>query len=161
MTTHNTAVNDLNQAGEIFNRLSTDDKLAFLWFVYTHMGEQVTPAAPDAASPDIAQGLFNQVKGKSQEEQLQIQREIVNKADTQISREYGSLSANTKLAFWYLLARGMEEGTIIPMPDQYELPSEGRDLLAATETMEFEQQITFLRDAVVGMGAEPAAGSKI
>lgn len=161
MTTYNTAVNDLNQAGEIFNRLSTDDKLAFLWFVYTQMGEQITPAAPDAASPDISQGLFNQVKEKSQQEQLQIQREIVNRANTQISREYGSLSANTKLAFWYLLARGMDEGSIIPMPDQYELPSEGRDLLAATETMEFEQQITFLRDAVVGMGAEPAAGAKI
>ena len=50
------------------------------------------------------------------------QRDIAGKADTRLSRQYGSLSPETKLAFWYLLAQGMESGTIIPMPPNYELP---------------------------------------
>ncbi|MBD0336947.1 MAG: Orange carotenoid protein, partial [Cyanobacteria bacterium Co-bin13] len=51
--------------------------------------------------------------------------------------------------------------TIIPMPDDYEMSDEGQDLLAALESMELEQQIRVLRDAVAAMGAEPAAGSAI
>ena len=55
----------------------------------------------------------------------------------------------------------MEAGTIVPMPDNYQ-PSGGvTELLSQIEAMEFDQQITFLRDAVVGAGAEPKAGSDV
>lgn len=161
MTTYNIAINDPNQAVEILTRQSIDDQLAVLWYVYTQMGNKVTPAAPGAASPEIAGGLFEQVKAKSFEEQLRIQRDLAKKADTQISREYSALSADTKLAFWYYLARGMDEGTIVPMPEEYYLAKESRDVLAAIEVMDFEQQITVLRQTVVGMGAQPAAGAAI
>jgi hypothetical protein len=141
--------------------LSVDDQLGLLWFVYTKIGSSVTPAAPGAAGSEIAQGLFNQVKELSHEEQLQVQRDIVSNADTLISREYGSLSPETKLAFWYFLAQGMENGTIIPVPPDYELPQEGKDLLARIESMDFQQQIDFLRGAVLPMGAEAKGGAEI
>jgi hypothetical protein len=105
--------------------------------------------------------LFNQVKELSHEEQLQVQRDIAGKKNTRFSRQYGSLSPETKLAFWYLLAQGMENGTIIPMPPDYELPQKGKDLLARIEGLEFNQQIDFLRGAVLPMGAEAAEGSEI
>jgi hypothetical protein len=156
-----TTISSYDQGKEAFKGLSVDDQLGLLWFVYTKIGSSVTPAAPGAAGSEIAQGLFNQVKELSHEEQLQVQRDIVSNADTLISREYGSLSPETKLAFWYFLAQGMENGTIIPVPPDYELPQEGKDLLARIESMDFQQQIDFLRGAVLPMGAEAKGGAQI
>jgi hypothetical protein len=156
-----TTTSSYDQGKEAFKGLSVDDQLGLLWFVYTKIGSSVTPAAPGAAGSEIAQGLFNQVKELSHEEQLQVQRDIVSNADTLISREYGSLSPETKLAFWYFLAQGMENGTIIPVPPDYELPQEGKDLLARIESMDFQQQIDFLRGAVLPMGAEAKGGAEI
>jgi hypothetical protein len=156
-----TTISSYDQGKEAFKGLSVDDQLGLLWFVYTKIGSSVTPAAPGAAGSEIAQGLFNQVKELSHEEQLQVQRDIVSNADTLISREYGSLSPETKLAFWYFLAQGMENGTIIPVPPDYELPQEGKDLLARIESMDFQQQIDFLRGAVLPMGAEAKGGAEI
>lgn len=154
-------ISSYDQGKAAFKGLDVDTQLALLWFVYTKLGTSITPAAPGASGSDIAQGLFNQVKELPHEEQLQVQRDIASNADTLISREYGSLSPETKLAFWYFLAQGMENGTIIPMPPGYELAQEGKDLLAQIESMEFSQQIDFLRGAVLPMGAEPKAGAEI
>lgn len=159
MTASNVSAYD--QGKEALKGLSVDDQLALLWFVYEKLGKSITPAAPGASGSEIAQGLFNQVKELSHEEQLQVQRDIASKKDTQLSREYGSLSPETKLAFWYFLAQGMESGTIIPMPPNYEFPQEGKDLLAQIEGMDFNKQIDFLRGAVLPMGAEPAAGADL
>jgi hypothetical protein len=152
---------DVNKSVERFQSLKIDDQLALLWFVYTEMGDAITPAAPGAAEPDIAEGLFNQVKALSHQEQLEVQRNLLKGKNTLISREYGSLSDNTKLLFWYRLAQGMEQGTIIPMPEDYELPEDGSQLLAALESMDFEQQITFLRKSVTNSGSSPKSGSDV
>lgn len=152
---------DSNKSVERFKSLKIDDQLALLWFVYTQMGDRITPAAPGTAGTDIAEGLYNQVKGMSHQEQLDVQRNLLKGNNTQVSREYGSLSDNTKLLFWYRLAQGMETEEIIPMPDDYELPEAGSELLAALESMEFEQQITFLRNSVTDSGSEPASGASV
>lgn len=148
---------------EEFQKLSVDDQLALFWFIYTEMGESITPAAPGAStvSPEIAEGLFNQVKELSHEEQLQLQRDLISGADTQHTREYGSLGDTTKLLFWYRLAQGMESATIVPMPPDYKMPSEGEELLNKIKELEFNQQITLFRDYVSPMGAEPKGGSEI
>jgi hypothetical protein len=141
--------------------LSVDDQLGLLWFVYTEMGKSITPAAPGASGSDIAQGLFDQVKPLPHEEQLQVMRDIASNANTEISRMYGSMSPETKLAFWYFLALGMDEGTIIPMPSDYQLPEAGKALLGKVQAMDFQQQIDFLRGTVLVMGAEAAPGAGI
>ena len=154
---------DQNVSGALgsYSNLSTDEKLALLWYVYTKMGTSVTPAAPGAAADEIAQGLFDQVKELSFDEQLEVQRNIIENKDNLISREYGSLSENTKLYFWYRLAQGMEAGTIVPVPDNYEPSGSVTELLSQIESMEFEQQITFLRDAVIEGGAQPNSGAQV
>jgi Orange carotenoid protein, N-terminal len=152
---------NVDQSLSAYESLSTDDKLALLWYVYTAMGTSVTPAAPGAASDEIAEGLFNQVKELSFEEQLKVQREIIEGADSLIPREYGSLRQNTQLLFWYRLAQGMEAGTIIPMPDNYQPSGSVTQLQSQIEQMDFEQQITFLRDAVTEGGAEPNSGAEV
>ncbi|MEO6862564.1 MAG: orange carotenoid protein N-terminal domain-containing protein [Microcoleus sp.] len=128
--------------------LSVDDQLGLLWFVYTELGKSITPAAPGAAGSEIAQGLFEQVKPLPHEAQLQVMRDIASKANTEISRMYGSMSPETKLACWYFLAVGMDEGTIIPVPSDYKLPEAGNALLAKIKGMDFQKQIDFLRGTV-------------
>jgi hypothetical protein len=159
MTFSSTSAYDQGKA-EI-QSLSVDDQLGLLWFVYTEMGKSITPAAPGAAGSEIAEGLFEQVKPLPKEEQLQVMRDIASKANTEISRMYGSMSPETKLAFWYFLAVGMDEGTIIPVPSGYKLPEAGNALLAKIKGMDFQQQIDFLRGTVLEMGAEAAPGAGI
>ncbi|PIG93163.1 orange carotenoid protein N-terminal domain-containing protein [Gloeocapsopsis sp. IPPAS B-1203] len=153
----------VTQVVKAFQSLGVDEQLALFWFIYKEMGDSITPAAPQAStvSPDIAEGLFNQIKEKSHEEQLQFQRDLINNADTEYTRMYGSMSDTTKLLVWYRLAQGMDSGTIIPMPPNYELSSEAKKVLEQVKGLEFEQQITTMRDYVSPMGAEPKAGAEV
>jgi len=41
----------------------------------------------------------------SHDQQLQLQRDLINKADNEYTRMYGSMSDTTKLLFWYRLAQ--------------------------------------------------------
>lgn len=162
MTTYTLATNNTQAAIEIFRKLGTDEQLAWLWFVYKQMGDAVTPAAPGTAGEEIAGGLYRQVEALSQPDQLEAMRAIARRdQNNRISREYGSLSDNTRLAFWFFLAQGMDKGVIIPMPDNYQLSPTGADLLAAMETVDFETQITVLRQSVDAMGSEPKQGAAV
>ncbi len=163
MTFTQTNDDTINQALKAIQSLDVDEQLALFWFVYTEMGSSITPAAPGASTvgTDIAEGLFNQVKEMSHEQQLQVQRDLVNKASTEYTRMYGSMSDTTKLLFWYRLAQGMENSTIIPMPPGYKLSSQAEELLNKIKEIGFEQQITLFRDYVAPMGAEPKGGAEI
>ncbi|MDJ0713845.1 MAG: orange carotenoid protein N-terminal domain-containing protein [Prochloraceae cyanobacterium] len=141
----------------LFKNLRVDDQLGLLWFAYTRIGSSITPAAPGAARLQFAQGLLEQIKQMSHTEQLQVMRDLAKKAYTPISRAYGVLTNNTKLAFWYKLAELMEEGVVIPVPSSYEMSREAKNLLAAIENLEFSQQITVLRKIVADMGVDPFA----
>jgi Orange carotenoid protein, N-terminal len=137
-----------------FEALSTDQKLALLWFIYKEVGKSITPAAPGAstASPAIAEGLFKQVLEMSYEEQLQVQRDIVECKTIAVSQEYGSLSDTTKLLFWYLLAQGMDRSEVIPMPDNYTLEPQAQQCLTQLQAIPYAEQITVLRDFISPMG---------
>lgn len=144
---------------QAFQGLDVDQQLGLFWFVYTEMGDSVTPAAPGAgtASSAVAESLFEQVKGKSREEQLQIQRDLISRKNNLISREYGALSDTTKLLFWYLLATGMDNGTVVPVPQDYQLPAQAQQVLEQIKLLDFNQQITLFRDIVSPMGVDPNA----
>lgn len=154
---------DISQAVQSFQSLDVDDQLGLFYVIYKEMGHSITPAAPGAstAGTDIAEGLFNQIKEMSHEEQLQLQRDLINKADNEYTRMYGSMSETTKLLVWYRLAQGMDDGTIIPMPSDYKISSQAEQVFNTIKGMEFQQQITLFRDYVGPMGAEAKAGSDI
>lgn len=162
-TTTNPVINlnpqgvDVTSVTAQFQRLSTDDKLGLLWVAYTEIGRSITPAAPGAARLQFAQGLLNQIKQMPQADQLQVMRDLVNKVSTPITRAYGTLTNNTKLAFWYQLAELMEAGIVIPVPPYYQLSKEANATLAAIQSLDFNQQITVLRNAATDMGVDPLA----
>ena len=90
----------------------------------------------------------------SHEEQLQVQRDIIDRKDGPISQEYGSLSDTTKLLFWYLLAQGMDRTEIVPMPEDYKLEANAAQCLTQLQALDHSEQITVLRDFVSPMGSE-------
>ena len=93
----------------------------------------------------------------SQDEQLQAMRDLVNKVSTPVSRAYGVFTNNTKLAFWYTLAELMEAGVVITVPPSYGLSEEANKTLSTIQSLDFNKQITVLRNAVCDMGIDPLA----
>ncbi len=154
-------VTSYDRGQEAFKSIDINEQLTLLWVIYTKLGQSITPAAPGAASSEIAESLCNQIKALSQPEQIKAQQDIASGTNTLFSREYGSLGDDTKLAFWYYLGVGMEDGSIAPLPIGAELSQAGKDLLAELEAMDYGKQISFLRGSVLLMGAEPAPGAEI
>lgn len=138
-----------------FGELTTDEKLGLLWVLYDNMGGSITPAAPGAANPQFTQTLLGGVRAMEQKEQLEFMRNLVEKNSTEYTRQYSAFTKDNKLVFWYELALLMTEGEVIPMPRNYSLPSAASELFNTISQMEFNDQITVLRDAVIDMG--PAA----
>lgn len=150
MTLVNLDIN-LEQAVDQFSKASLDDRLALLWFSYEKVGKAITSAAPIAIFSQITQRLFTQVKHIRREEQLDAIRDIASGADTRVSREYAALNVNMKLAFWYKLAQGMQNGSIQQVPQNHDLAPGAKSVMAALETMGFNEQVGFLQRAILLM----------
>jgi hypothetical protein len=141
----------------LFDQLSVDDRLALLWYAYTEMGKTITPAAPGAARLQFAERMLKDIQEKSNEDQMQVMRELATRADTPISRTYGYFSVNTKLAFWYELGELMKQGLVTPVPTGYQMSPGVQIVLDAIKKIDAGQQITVLRKTVVDMGFDTTA----
>lgn len=138
-----------------FEQFDADTQLALLWYGYLDLKDQLNPN-PDHKVEGVASTLYDNVKALGKDDQLQAQRDIANRADTAISREYGALSPAARLDFWLMLAQGMESGDIINVPDDYQLPESTNDFVNQVKDLDFEQRINFTRNAVAKMGLNPA-----
>lgn len=136
-----------------FETFDADTQLALLWYGYLDIKDQLNPN-PDSKVEGLGQALYNQVAVLPEDDQLQAQRDIANRADTTLSKEYGALSPSTKLEFWLLLAQGMESGDIINVPDDYSLPEQTEEFVSQIKALDFEQRINFTRNAVTKMGLQ-------
>lgn len=136
---------------QAFEGLDTDAKLALLYFVYEKMGDSITPAAPAATEPELAPILLGTYYELSDDEQLAIQRQIVNREDTEYSRDYGALKENNQLMVWYAWAQGMGD-TVVDMPKGYQATQAINDVLSQIEGLEFDDQISVLRTVASNMG---------
>ncbi|MEA5506067.1 orange carotenoid protein N-terminal domain-containing protein [Halotia wernerae UHCC 0503] len=136
---------------ETFQRFDVDTQLALLWFGYLDLKDKLTPAPPQSVEAP-GRAVFELIEDLSPQEQLQAQRDIINGAATEISRGYNALSPNAKLEVWLLLAQGMENGTIIQVPSDYQLPAETDKFTAMIKKLEFEQRINFMLNVVQAMG---------
>ena len=134
-----------------FDALDTDAKLAWFYLVYKKMGDSITPAAPTAAEPELAPRLLGDYYELSDDEQLAIMRQIVNKEDTEYSRAYGALKENNQLMVWYAWAQAMGD-TVVGMPSNYQASEPVNNLLSQTEGLDFEDQISIFRTISSNMG---------
>ncbi|NEQ33817.1 MAG: hypothetical protein F6K04_22945, partial [Leptolyngbya sp. SIO4C5] len=83
---------EAKQVYQAYSKLGTDEKLALLYYVYEKMGDSVTPAAPNAAEPEIVDTLASGYFDLDNDAQLAIMREIVEGKDSESSRAYGGLT---------------------------------------------------------------------
>ncbi|MBD2250819.1 orange carotenoid protein N-terminal domain-containing protein [Nostoc parmelioides] len=143
--------NETRSLVEAFNKLDTDAKLAWFYYVYKKMGDSITPAAPAAAEPELAPLLLGNYFQLSDEEQLNIMRQIVNREDTEYSRAYGALKENNQLLIWYVWAVAMGD-TVVGMPDNYQPTEAINDLLSQVEDLDFEAQMSIFRTIAGEMG---------
>ena len=134
-----------------FDALDTDAKLAWFYLVYKKMGDSITPAAPTAAEPELAPRLLGDFYELSDDEQLAIMRQIVNKENTDYSHAYGALKENNQLMVWYAWAKAMGD-TVVGMPQIYQKSQSLSDILSQIEKLEFEEQISMLRTIASDMG---------
>ncbi len=135
-----------------FGKLSIEDRLALLWYAYTETGRSITRAALGVASMALVEGLLQQIKEMSAQEQTQVMIDLTSRADSPISRSYGYFSANTKLGFWYQLAEWMAQGLVAPVPTNYEMSPAAVELFEVIKKLDGGQQIQVLRDIVLNMG---------
>lgn len=132
-----------------FQGFDVDTQLALLWFGYLDIKDQLNPAPPQSVEVP-GKAVFDQIKFLSPEQQLQAQRDLIQGANNETYRAYNALSPNAKVEVWLLLAQGMEDGTIIQVPSDYQLPSETDEFTAQIKQLSFEQRINFMLSAVEG-----------
>src|SRR4028119_1330231 len=142
---------DSKKVLEAFEALGTDEKLALFYYVYKKMGDSITPAAPTATNPEMAPRLLGEFYGLSDDDQLAAMRAIVNREDTELSRAYGALTENNQLAVWFAWAVAMGD-TVVDMPQDYQATQSINDALSQIEGLDFESQISLLREVVGNMG---------
>lgn len=134
-----------------FNALDTDAKLAWFYLVYKKMGDSITPAAPAATEPELAPILMGDYFNLSDDEQLAIMRQIVNREDTEYSRDYGAIKENNQLMVWYAWAQAMGN-TVVGMPENYQATEAINNLISQIEGLDFEEQISIFRTIAGNMG---------
>ena len=109
-----------------FDALGADEKLATLWYVYDGLGEERIENPDENKESDSSSELYNQIKEKSQEEQLQFMRDVLSGESNDSTSAYSDLSDTTKIALWYRLGQGMEEGSVIQVPSDYDLSDDAK-----------------------------------
>jgi Orange carotenoid protein, N-terminal len=140
----------VHEAINDFENLNVDDQLAALYFIYKKMGDSVTPAAPSAANANLAPMLLEDFLDLSDDEQLQIMRDIASRKDTDYSRAYGALTANNQLLVWFIWAEEMGY-RVVDLSDDAATPTVNK-IVSQVEGLSFEEQIFILREMATNMG---------
>ena len=138
---------------ETFQSFDTDTQLAILWFGYLDLKDKLNPGN-SASAQESAEAFYDRIKAMPQDQQLQAQRDIASSTASDISHSYTALSSSGRLDVWLRLAQGMEEGVIIQVPSDYQLPSNTDEFVNQIKQLDFEQRLDFMRSLVVEMGAK-------
>ena len=134
---------DTQQALDTFRRFDIDTQLTLLWYGYLDLKGQLQPAPPQSVEV-VGNAVFDHIKTLPPQEQLQVQRDLIAGKSNQLSEVYSALSPNARLEVWLLLAQGMEDGSIIQVPSDYELPSQTDEFTNKIEKLNLEQRINFM-----------------
>lgn len=133
-----------------FQALGGDDKLAVLWYLYDGLGETTIENPDDNKESDNSSDLFNQLKDKSQDDQLQFMRDVLSGESNDSTKAYQDLSNTTKIALWYRLGQGMAQGSVTQVPGDYSLPSDAKEVVDSLNAIDFEQKYNFMRNVLLG-----------
>ena len=150
--------NDPEQAVKVLHDMSVDEQLALLWFIFTDLSSQITAVSSHITS-EFAAAVVEQIQQLPAAEQLRAQQDIMRGTDTALTRAYDALRFNARLDFWYRLAQGINQGTIVALPTDYQPSVKVQDFLSALKTLNFEQQMMFISCLVSTSSSEPKISS--
>ncbi len=160
----------VKQAVAAFKSLTTDDKLGALALIYTRVGGSIPSEAIGKASSEVS-GLVAQVEKLSPERQVDALKDLLpankndqdeitldpnpSKALTELASggntvptgEYGSLSPESKLAFWYQVGQKLGS-TLVAIPSDFRPSSEVTELLQSLGSLDVDQQLSFLNKVI-------------
>lgn len=142
--------NFLSELKQKFDGFDTDKKLAILWYVYEGIGDARLEEPDENKEPDTSVDLYNKLKDKSNDEQLQFMRDVLSGNSNDATNEYQSLNNTTKVALWYRLGEGMAGDNVVPVPADYDLSDEAKALVEKVNDIDFDQRYIFMRDAILG-----------
>lgn len=143
------------RALELFFSYDIDTQLALLWYGYQDIKDELNPAPP-SSSDTPSHAIYDRIQALPQDQQLQVQRELLSGGDSEYSREYSAMSSSGRMEVWLLLGQGMENGSIIGFPSDYQLPQQTEEFTNAIAGNELEKRIDFMRSAVMEMGVKAA-----
>jgi hypothetical protein len=135
------------EALEAFQSFDIDTQLALLWYGYLDIKDQLQPAPPQSVEV-VGNAVFDQIQALEPQEQLQAQRDLIQSKDSELSHAYKALSPNARLEVWLMLGQGMEKGSIIQLPNDYELPSQTNEFTEKIAKLSLEQRINFMLNLV-------------
>lgn len=165
MTAANTDA--IKQSVKTFKNLNTDEQLATLALLYTKVSGSVSRESVAKASSSEVEGIVSKIEELSQERQVDALRDLLpaNKTDqdeitldpnpskaltelvsggnTVPTAEYGSLSAESKLAFWYHVGQKLGN-KVTAIPTEYNPTSKVKELVESLSSLDVEQQVSFL-----------------
>lgn len=150
MSTATTPRHGLADYVQRFKDCGADDKLAILAKIYDHIGGERIENPDDNKESDSSLELYNKLKNKSNDEQLQFMRDVVSNESNDLTNEYNQLSDTTKIATWYRLGKGMSEETVVQMPGDYNLSGDAKEIADNISAISFEQCYIFMRDVLLG-----------
>jgi hypothetical protein len=163
-----TKIDNITEALAAFQQLNIDERLATLASVYTNLIDEINSDEIEALPTEKAENLVAQIQSLSDEEQLFALRDLLpatrndqdevmldphpSKAMVELARggtkiptgEYGAMSTEGKLAFWYLLAERLGS-TIIPIPNDYHPSEEAITLLNFLDSLDTDDLVAFVQ----------------
>ncbi len=170
MTATNT--NPLEEALSAFISLEIDERLAALASLYSQIAKTVPANAIEGLPKEGAADLVTKIQQLSPEDQLSTLRtllpaektdkdavvldpnpskalaELVTGGGTKLpTEEYGALKAESKLAFWYLLAQRLGSN-IVGQPGEYKPTQQATQVLNSLESFKTEELVAFLKQVV-------------
>lgn len=141
---------------EAIENLSVEERLRLLWAVYKSIEGLVVPLFPSSAKRNgLVGSLSHQVANLPYQEQVQFLHDLLKQVRTPLTRDYGILSSNAKLAFWYELAEQMSSREANRDPESYQLSAPAHAVFEQVMTLQLSQQIAVLRLITGKMGINP------
>lgn len=128
---------------EMFEQFDVDTQLALLWYGYLDLKDQLNPAPPQSVEA-TGKAVFDNIAALPQDQQLQAQRDLLQGSANQLSQSYKALNSNARVEVWLLLAQGMEKGTIVQVPDDYQLSENTNEFTDAIKQLDFEERLNFM-----------------
>jgi Orange carotenoid protein, N-terminal len=143
-----TNVSFIDEAALKFEKLDADTKLGVLALLYDQLVDEIPVGAVDFDSvPQEATNLLTNLQQIPQSEQLEAMRGLLESENhnTDISvQDHSSLDSDSKLIFWFQLAKNLGK-SIIGVPSDYIPSEEVTEILDLLESTNIDNFVAFLK----------------